>query len=191
MAKNSSMVPDERIIQRIFLLRNEKVMLDVHLAELFSVETKVLKQAVRRNIDRFPEDFIFELTKAEWQNLRSQFVTSSWGGSRYTPFAFTEQGVAMLSSVLNSEKAVDMSIAIIRTFVLLRRLASNYSEIMKKLEEMESTYEGKFKEVYKALNYLIDPPQEKRKQIGFKTKKINEYGFEPRTSNVQLRTSNL
>ncbi len=163
-------MPNERIIQRIFLLRDEKVMLDVHLAELFQVETKVLKQAVRRNLDRFPEDFMFELTTTEWKNLRSQFVTSSWGGSRYLPYAFTEQGVAMLSGILKSKRAVQMNIAIVRAFVLLRKLASNYQEIMKKLESMESKYDGRFKEVYQTLNYLINPPEGERREIGFKRK---------------------
>jgi hypothetical protein len=170
MAKNS-IIPDEKIIRRIILLREDKVLLDIHLAELYNVETRVLKQAVRRNMDRFPSDFMFELTNSEIDYMVSQNVIPSkqiLGGAK--PFGFTESGVAMLSSVLNSKRAIEVNISIIRSFVFLRRLASSYSEIMKKLEQMESTYDGKFKEVYKALNYLIDPPQEKRRQIGFKNK---------------------
>ncbi|QOI98225.1 MAG: ORF6N domain-containing protein [Flammeovirgaceae bacterium] len=165
-------IPEDRIIARIFFLRKERVMLDFHLAELYQVETKVLKQAVRRNIERFPDDFMFELTKEEWSNLRSQFVTSSsgWGGTRYTPFAFTEQGIAMLSSILKSKRAVAMNIAIIRTFVFLRRAAVNYEKLLRKLQLMERKYEGRFKEIYKALSYLINPPAGSPKRIGFKRK---------------------
>lgn len=170
MSNSKSLIPNERIIQRIYLIRNEKVMLDFHLAELFGVETKVLKQSVKRNMARFPDDFMFEVSQEEWTNLRSQFVTSSWGGTRYKPFAFTEQGVAMLSSILKSKRAVDVNIAIIRTFVLLRSIASNYSEIMKRLNQLEEKYEGRFKEIFKAINYLIDPPDKNRRQIGFKRK---------------------
>ncbi len=129
-----------------------------------------MKQAVRRNLDRFPIDFMFELTDSEIQLVVSQRVIPSKqtpGGAK--PFAFTESGVAMLSGVLNSKRAIEVNISIIRSFVFLRRLASDYSDIMKKLEQLESTYEGKFKEIYKALNYLINPLEEKR-QIGFKRK---------------------
>jgi hypothetical protein len=177
MGKSDKLIiPEERIMARIFLLRKEKVMLDFHLAELYQVKTKALKQAVRRNIDRFPDDFMFELTQEEWSNLRSQFVTSSsdWGGIRYPPFAFTEQGVAMLSSILRSKRAIDMNIAIIRTFVFLRRLVSGYSDIMRKLESMERKYEGRFKEIYNTLNYLINPPEGEKRPIGFKRKDETE-----------------
>lgn len=165
-------IPEERIISRIFLLRKEKVMLDFHLAELYQVQTKALKQAVRRNAERFPEDFMFELTANEWSMLRSQFVTSSsgWGGIRYPPFAFTEQGVAMLSSVLNSSRAVEMNIAIIRTFVFLRRAAVNYQDLLRKVESMERTYNGRFREIFKTLSYLINPPASAKRTIGFKRK---------------------
>ncbi len=168
-------IPEEHVMARIFLIRKEKVMLDFHLAEMYQMETKVLKQAVRRNIERFPDDFMFELTKKEWSNLRSQFVTSSsaWVGTRYSPFAFTEFDVAMLSSVLNSQRAIEMNIAIIRTFVFLRRAAVNYQELLKKLESMERKYEGRFSEIFKALNYLINPPAKNNKRIGFKRKDEN------------------
>jgi hypothetical protein len=146
-------------------------MLDVHLAELYQVETRVLKQAVRRNLNRFPSDFMFELSNAEIEDVVSQNVIPSkqyLGGAK--PFAFTESGVVMLSSVLKSKRAVDVNIAIVRTFVFLRKLAANYKDVMHKLEEMEKTYEGRFKEIYNTLNYLINPPEEKRRQIGFKIK---------------------
>ena len=165
MKKEEILVPEERIIKRIIVLRNERVMLDIHLAELYQVETRTLKQAVRRNIDRFPEDFMFELTEKEMDLVVSQNVIPSkkhFGGAK--PFAFTESGTAMLSSVLKSERAVQMNIAIVRTFVMLRKMALNYQEIMKKLETMESNYESRFK----ALKYLLEPPANPRKKIGFK-----------------------
>lgn len=150
-------------------MREEKVILDVHLAELYGVETRALKQAVRRNIERFPEDFMFELTETEIDRVVSQNVIPSrshLGGA--VPYAFTETGVAMLSSVLKSKKAIEMNVAIIRTFVALRKMAVNYKEIMRKLEKMEADYDEKFKEVFSALRYLLDPPNPSRKQIGFK-----------------------
>jgi hypothetical protein len=142
----------EIIEQQIIALRGQKVMLDFHLAELYEIETKVLKQAVKRNIHRFPSDFMFELSKEEFETLRSQFVTSKRGGMRYMPFAFTEQGVAMLSSVLNSEKAIAINIAIMRTFVTLRQFALNYKELSQKITEIEK----QFPDIYKILNHLMD-----------------------------------
>jgi len=171
MSKKELLVPEERIINLIVLLRDEKVMLDVHLAELYQVETRVLKQAVRRNEDRFPEDFMFELTDEEVDQVVSQSVIPSkshFGGA--VPFAFTEYGVAMPASVLKSEKAIQMSIAIVRTFVMLRKIGSNYQEVMKKVESMESKYDNKFKDIYKALNYLLNSAN-KRKPIGFRQRK--------------------
>ena len=161
----------EIINNKIHVIRNQKVMLDFDLALLYQIETKVLKQAVRRNIERFPEDFMFELTIEEFDNLRSQIVTTSYGGTRYMPFAFTEQGVAMLSSVLNNEKAIEINIAIMRSFVSLRRFALTYEELTKRLTEVEQ----KFPEIYKALNYLMDThqkniEQKERSKIGFKKK---------------------
>lgn len=158
----------EIIEQQIIELRGQKVMLDFHLAELYEIETKVLKQAVKRNIHRFPSDFMFELSKEEFETLRSQFVTSKRGGIRYMPFAFTEQGVAMLSSVLNSEKAIAINIAIMRTFVTLRQFALNYKELSQKITEIEM----QFPDIYKILNHLMDEKeienQKERKFIGFK-----------------------
>jgi hypothetical protein len=144
-------------------------MLDYDLATLYEIETKVLKQSVKRNIERFPEDFMFELTKVEFDDLRSQIVTSSYGGMRYLPFAFTEQGVAMLSGVLKSEKAIKINIAIMRTFVILRNSLLNLEEITSKVKEIEN----QFPEIYKILNYLMDKEelkieQEDRPKIGYK-----------------------
>lgn len=164
-------IPEEKIIKKIILIREEKVILDVHLAELYGVETRTLKQAVKRNLDRFPDDFLYELTDQEIEEVVSQNVIPHkkyFGGA--TPYAFTETGVAMLSSVLKSGRAVEMNIAIIRTFVALRKMALNYSEIMNKLEKMEAEHDGKFKEIYEALNHLLNPPTPPHREIGFKTK---------------------
>ena len=152
-------VPVERITSKIYLFRGIKVMLDRDLAELYGVETKVLKQAVRRNIDRFPEDFMFELTKDEVENLRSQFVTSSWGGTRYPPMAFTEQGVAMLSSVLNSKRAIQVNIQIMRTFTKLREMLSTHEDLKKKIEAMEKKYDENFRIVFEAMKLSVEDPQ--------------------------------
>jgi len=158
----------ETIKSKIHEIRGCKVMLDFDLAMLYGVETKVLKQAVRRNIERFPEDFMFELNKKELENLRSQIVTSSYGGLRYMPFAFTEQGIAMLSSVLNSEKAIEINISIIRAFVTMRQFNLSYAELKNRIEEIES----QFPDIYKALNYLVDKDKtgnsSEREKIGYK-----------------------
>ena len=159
----------EIIKNKIHEIRGYKVILDFDLAELYQTETKVLKQAVRRNINRFPSDFMFELTNKEFQSLRSQIVTSNRGGLRYMPFAFTEQGVAMLSSVLNSDKAIDINISIMRTFVTIRQFTLSYAELKTRIEEIEN----QFPDIYKALNYLVDkdnnPEQtETRNKIGYK-----------------------
>jgi hypothetical protein len=169
---------DLQVIQnKIYEVRSYRVILDSDLAELYQVETKVLKQAVRRNIDRFPPDFMFELSEKEHNllkdSLRSQFVTSNEslkGGSRYTPFAFTEQGVAMLSSVLRSPTAITVNIAIMRAFVLLRQMVAGYNELLKRIEDLEESTDAQFSEVYAALTKILstpDPPP--RKPIGFIT----------------------
>jgi len=152
-------------------------MLDMDLAKLYEVETRVLKQAVRRNIERFPMDFMFELNENEIQNLTSHFVTTSWGGQRHKPFAFTEQGIAMLSSVLKSKKAIHMNISIMRAFVMMRQWAMNHQELSEKLTALEQQYGQKFKDIEQVLNYLIQKDQKSiqqaaRKEIGFK--KINK-----------------
>ena len=156
--------------QRILILRDQKVMLDFHLAELYGVETRALKQAVRRNPERFPADFMFELTTAEVSNLRSQSViSSSHGGSRHGILAFTEQGVAMLSSVLRGDRAVQVNIAIMRAFVKLRQLLATHTELAGKLDEMEKKYDGQFRMVFDALRQLMAPPGKPKREMGFHT----------------------
>ena len=178
---------DLQIIQsKIYEIRGCRVMLDSDLAALYQVETKALKQAVKRNIDRFPDDFMFQLTKEEMEslrsqvmtleetgdetNLRSQTVTSRWGGSRYQNFVFTEQGVAMISSVLRSDTAVKVNISIMRAFVLMRQMSIGYEELLKRIEELEQSTDAQFSEVYQALTQLLSKPQPKpRKPIGYRT----------------------
>ena len=145
MAKNELVIPVKRIEKSILVIRGQRVLLDSDLADLYGVSTKALKQAVRRNIDRFPSDFMFELTHQEFSNLRSQFVTSSlpqWGGARYKPMAFTEQGIAMLSSVLRSRRAIQVNIAIMRVFVKLREMMAKHRELARKLTELERHLES-------------------------------------------------
>ena len=174
MKELSVITTPDFIATKILFLRGEKVLLDADLALLYGVETRVLKQAVRRNIERFPEDFMFQLTPDEFTNLRSQFVTSSlsagkagWGGQRYPPFAFTEQGVAMLSGILNSPRAVETNIAIMRTFVALRKLMETNKDLAAKIRQLERKYDQRFKLVFDAIQKLIR--QEKEAQpIGFK-----------------------
>lgn len=169
MSENA-LVPKEVIEKRILMIRGQKVMLDSHLAELYGVETKALKRAVKRNVARFPQDFCFELSIDEVENLRYQFGTSSWGGRRYAPFAFTEQGIAMLSSVLHSKKAVQVNIEIMRAFVRLREIMSSHKDLARKLEEMERKYDAQFKVVFEAIRELMNPPAKPNKQIGFQVK---------------------
>ncbi len=165
-----SLVPVERIERLILQIRGRAVMLDADLADLYGVETKVLNQAVKRNIERFPEDFMLQLTGKEFEILRSQSVTSNrWGGRRYPPHAFTEQGVAMLSSVLHSPRAVQVNIEIIRTFVRLRQMISSHTQLRRRLDLLEREYDAQFKEVFDAIRQLMAPPKTKRRQIGFIT----------------------
>ncbi|MEI7803562.1 MAG: ORF6N domain-containing protein [Bacteroidota bacterium] len=160
------------IQKKIFEMRGQRVMLDFHLAEMYGVETKQLKRQVRRNIERFPEDFMFELTVGEWKILRSQFGTSSWGGIRILPFAFTEHGITMLSSVLRSKVAVDVNIGIIRAFILLKQHNNDFKWLRKEMKEMEARFNRKFENINEIIEYLTaKPPIEKpkpRKRIGFK-----------------------
>jgi len=145
-------------------------MLDSDLAELYDVTVKRFNEQVKRNIKRFPEDFMFRLNKDELDNLRSQIATSSWGGRRYLPFAFTEQGVAMLSGILNSDRAVHVNIAIMRAFVKLRDILSTHKELADKLKQLEGSLEKHDEEIqviFKAIRALMDPPENKKKQIGF------------------------
>jgi hypothetical protein len=163
-----SLIPRERIEEHIYLLRGEKVMLSTDLARLYQVAPRVLVQAVKRNADRFPNDFMFQLSNEEFHNLKSQFVTSSWGGlRRATPYAFTEQGVAMLSSVLRSKRAVHVNIEIMRAFVRLRRLLASNEELARKLALLEKKYDAQFKVVFDAIRELMSPPEPKHRRIGF------------------------
>ncbi len=147
-------VPHERIEKRIYEMRGKKVMLDSDLAKLYAVATKALNQAVTRNIERFPDDFMFQLTEVEAKDLRSQTVTSSWGGRRYLPYAFTEHGILMLSNVLKSKRAVRVSVQIIRVFVHLRELAQGYRELITRIEKIEKRQDVESREVWKAVRLL-------------------------------------
>jgi hypothetical protein len=159
-----------QIIQnKIYEIRGMRVMLDFDLAEMYETETKRLKEAVRRNLNRFPSDFMFELNHAEWQILRTQFATSSWGGSRYLPFAFTEQGVAMLASILNSPKAIEINISIVRAFIALRQYALGYAELNQKLESFMIETNMQFNDIYQALTELASAKaiEKPKNHIGF------------------------
>lgn len=168
-SKPSHGIPIERITEQIYLIRNMKVMLDRDLADLYRVETRVLKQAVRRNVERFPPDFMFELTEAELKNWRSQFVTSNSDrrGLRYAPMAFTEQGVAMLSTVLSSKRAIQVNIQIMRAFTRLRRMLTGYEELKHTIEAMERKYDQNFQVVFEAIKQLIEIESQPKRRIGF------------------------
>lgn len=173
---NHSLVnlPVERIEKSIYVIRGAKVMLDRDLAELYGVSTKAFKQSVRRNLERFPDDFMFVLDSSEFATWRSQFVTSTADrkGLRYAPMAFTEQGVAMLSSVLRSKRAIAVNVEIMRTFVRLRHLVASNDALAKKLGVLEKKYDRQFKVVFDTIRQLTVPPEPKRKPIGFRTKKL-------------------
>ena len=165
-------IPSERIISKIFIIRNRKVMLDRDLAELYGVKTKILNQAVKRNIKRFPADFMFRLDKDEFENLKSQIVITRWGGVRREPFAFTEQGVAMLSSVLNSDRAIKVNVQIIRTFAKLRELLATNEALQRRIMQMEQRYDKKLKEVFGILQLLLTEKDKPSEEFGFKYKRI-------------------
>lgn len=172
----TSIIPIENIVDKIYLFRGQKVMLDSDLAELYGVQTKRLNEQIKRNRKRFPNDFMFKLNKTEIQsistriynNLRSQIATSSWGGRRYENYVFTEHGVAMLSSVLNSEKAIEINIMIIRAFIKIRELLSTHKQLAIKIAQLESKYDEQFVAVFNALKYLMKEPEKKKTQIGFR-----------------------
>ncbi len=159
----------ERIERAIILVRGEKVMLDSELAEIYGVTTKRLNEQVRRNLNRFPSDFMFQLTPEEAASLRSQIATSNKGrgGRRYLPYAFTEHGALMLANVLNSERAAQTSVMVVRAFVRLRQLLSSNAELARKLEALENKYDTQFKVVFDAIRQLMSPVATKRKEIGF------------------------
>jgi phage regulator Rha-like protein len=165
------LISHEAVENRIFYIRGKRVILDKDLASLYGVPTKRLNEQVRRNIKRFPSDFMFQLTITEAQISRSQFATSSWGGRRYLPYAFTEQGIAMLSSVLNSERAIQVNIAIMRAFVKLRQILATHTELAYKLKELEhkiEKHDAEIQAIFEAIRQLMEPPPEKPKpRIGF------------------------
>jgi hypothetical protein len=164
-------VPMERIVGSIVVLRGQKVLLDADLAQLYGVETRILVRNVQRHRERFPEDFMFQLTTEEWAALRSQFGISNdgRGGRRYRPYAFTEQGVAMLSSVLNSPRAVQVNIAIMRAFVQLRGLMASHEELARRLDELETRYDDQFRAVFDAIRELMTPSATSTRKLGFVT----------------------
>jgi hypothetical protein len=174
---STSLVPVERIQKCIYVIRARKVILDSDLAGLYGVETKVLLQAVKRNTTRFPDDFMFQLTADEFKILRSQIVTSSWGGRRYMPYAFTEQGVAMLSSVLGSSRAIEINIAIMRVFVRLREVLADNAALRKKLEE----HDEKIKYIFNILGQMLQEKEKPKKRIGYLTE------LEERNGRQQMR----
>jgi len=182
----SGLVPVERIEKRILLLRGQKVMLDKDLAELYGVKIKVFNQAVKRNAIRFPSDFMFQLTREEDAPLRSQIVTLKPGRGRhrkYLPYAFTEQGVAMLSSVLKSERAIQVNVEIMRTFVRLREWMASHKNLARKLELMEKKYDAQFRVVFDAIRQLKAAPEPRDKKIGFRAReRETKYGVSSRKS---------
>jgi len=170
MSKPITLVSETIIEQQIYLIRGQRIILDRNLAELYQVSTKALVQAVKRNLKRFPSDFIYLLTRQEVANLRSQNVTSSWGGRRYLPYAFTEQGIAMLSSVLKSERAIQVNIAIMRTFVKLKRAALEHKDLAEKFRQLEKRmdeHDEEIKEIFEAIRKLMSPPDSPKRRIGF------------------------
>ncbi|MDA3952069.1 MAG: ORF6N domain-containing protein [Bacteroidales bacterium] len=162
---------DEAIVNKIYVIRGRKVMLDKDLAELYGVETKVLKQQVKRNIERFPDDFMFELTQDEFNNLRSQIVTSNWGGTRYMPMFFTEQGVAMLSSVLNSKQAILVNIQIIRVFTKMREMLETHKDILQKLDRLQNKEIEQDEKIMLIFEYLKQLEQVKHEELEHKNRK--------------------
>jgi len=175
--KQISVIPDEAVISKIYFIRNEKVMLDNELAELYGVETRRLNEQVKRNIDRFPEDFMFQLTESEFENLKSQIATSSWGGRRKLPYVFTEHGVLMLSSVLNSDLAIKVNIQIMRVYTKIRNMLATHKDLLLKFERFETKLADHDDKIMLILEYIRqfekakqqELEQMNRPKIGFKT----------------------
>jgi len=167
----TNVIPVEAIASKIFIVRDKKVMLDRDLAKLYGVETKYLIRQVKRNSKRFPDDFMYVLSSEEIRNLRCQNVTSSWGGRRYAPYVFTQEGVAMLSSVLNSERSIQVNILIMRAFVRLKETLLSYDKLAAKISELEKKYMGhdeKIQDIFEAIRQLVaSPPEKKRRITGF------------------------
>ena len=173
-------VPAEVIQSKIYLIRGHKVMFDGDLAKLYGVPTKVFNQQVKRNLKRFPGDFMFQLSLEEVQNLRSQFVTSSWGGRRYAPYVFTELGVAMLSSVLNSDRAIEVNIQIMRVFTKLREIMASHKDLARKIEDLEKKFQDhdrRIIQIFEAIRQLIAAPQQGAGVAGPEPYKRNKIGF--------------
>lgn len=176
---NKLTITESLVISKIYLIRDKKVMLDEDLAEMYGVETRRLNEQVKRNIERFPDDFMFQLTEKEYENLKSQNATSSWGGRRKLPNAFTEHGVLMLSSVLNSSTAIQVNIKIMRVYTKLQEMLLTHKDILTKLEQLENKIlqqaertnkqEEEIQVVFEVLKKLLDPPKEPRKPVGYKT----------------------
>ena len=173
------LIPVEAIEQKILFVRGHRVMLDRDLAALYGVGTRDLNKAVSRNLERFPDDFMFQLEKKEFENLMFQFGTSSWGGTRKVPYVFTEHGILMLSSVLRSQRAIDVNIQIMRAFVKLRQLLNTHIELARKLEELEKKYDAQFKSVFDAIKMLMAEPEDPgaglKKIPGFKPENRRRY----------------
>lgn len=173
--KDNQIIPVEVIENKILLIHGQKIILDFHLAELYGVETKILNKAVSRNLDRFPSDFMFRLTKEEWESLRFHFGTSNKGrgGRRYLPFAFTEHGALMLASILQSPTAVKASIYVVRAFVKIREILSTHKELAQKRKDLElklETHDEQITSIIEAINQLLTPPQESKKKMEFEVK---------------------
>jgi len=163
------LIPLETIKTLIYLIRDQKVILDQDIASLYGVETRRLNEQVKRNRDRFPEDFMFQLTSTEFEILKSQIATSNWGGRRTAPYAFTEQGIAMLSSVLSSQRAIGVNIAVVRAFVQLRTILTSHEEVSRKLQILERKYDTQFKVIFDAIREIMNPKvPEKKRRIGFR-----------------------
>jgi hypothetical protein len=167
-ARSPALIPAERIARSILVIRGRKVLLDADLAAMYGVPTKALVQAVKRNPERFPDDFLFQLNREEFDHLRSQIVTSNpRGGRRYPPYAFTEQGVAMLSGVLNSPRAIAVNVQIMRAFVQLRQMAASHAHLARRLDQLERRYDAQFKVVFDAIRELMAPPRRTTRRVGF------------------------
>jgi len=192
MTKHDLVVPVARIQKSIFLIRGQKVLLDMDLAEFYGVETRSLIQALKRNIERFPSDFVFQLDQDEFDSLRSQIVISKGkGGRRYLPYAFTEQGVAMLSSVLRSKRAIQVNVAIMRTFVKLREILLTHKELAHQLVDLERRLEDhdeQIQTIFEAIRQLMTPPAKPRKKIGFEVKE-KQAAYGPRGAKRKRKTS--
>ena len=192
MTKHDLVVPVARIQKSIFLFRGQKVLLDMDLAEFYGVETRSLIQAVKRNIERFPSDFVFQLDWDEFDSLRSQIVISKGkGGRRYLPYAFTEQGVAMLSSVLRSKRAIQVNVAIMRTFVKLREILLTHKELAHQLVDLERRLEDhdeQIQTIFEAIRQLMTPPAKPHKKIGFEVKE-KQAAYGPRGAKRKRKTS--